>query len=194
MSNELIPFGKYKGRQVEEILDDRPYVEWLIAQAWFRERHASLYTIVINNGQEPVDTPEHNQMQVRFLSLEFADRFFKAAWPDFTLSKRDAECMTIEGVEKVIFEQSGIDAVLKIKVLNRSDLRDFYHLEFGIEIKPTISDDFPSVLRQIKRHDPALKGFALYVGTYTGVGATEDQFRQFFESQGVRVVFQRELS
>lgn len=193
MSEEMIPFGKYKGKSVEAILDDRSYVEWLLAQSWFKERHANLYTIVINNGQEPVDTPEHNQMQVRFLSDSFALNFFQAAWPDFKITGRWAEEMEV-GEIKVLYENNGVDVTLKIKITNKADARDYYHLPFGVEIKPTISDDFPSVLRQIRRYQRDFQSFAVYVRSYTGVGATEEQFRQFFESQDIRVVFERELT
>lgn len=58
MPNEMIPFGKHKGKPVEAILDDRKYMDWLLAQSWFKENHLNLYTVVINNGQEPMKTKE----------------------------------------------------------------------------------------------------------------------------------------
>ena len=33
----VIPFGKYKGRPVEALAQDREYSDWLTGQAWFRE-------------------------------------------------------------------------------------------------------------------------------------------------------------
>ena len=66
-----------------------------------------------------------------------------------------------------------------------------------IEIKPSVSDDFPSVLRQMKRNmrtrdygDPQLYYFLL-VGEYIGQGATEQQFIDFFANEGVIVVFDK---
>ena len=39
MTNTIIPFGKYKGRPVEEVVVDDPgYLEWLSDQDWFRAK------------------------------------------------------------------------------------------------------------------------------------------------------------
>jgi len=56
---KLVPFGKYKEQALEVVAQDKGYVEWLTAQPWFREKFASLYTVIINNFQEPSETPEH---------------------------------------------------------------------------------------------------------------------------------------
>ncbi len=36
-NNKIVPFGKYKGKSVEALLDDRPYLDWLLSQSWFFE-------------------------------------------------------------------------------------------------------------------------------------------------------------
>ena len=64
----------------------------------------------------------------------------------------------------------------------------------GIELKPTLGDDYPAVIRQIK----ASKFFGggipvLVIGTYTGVGATLDQVRRMFEASGIRVLMVSEI-
>jgi hypothetical protein len=64
---QIVPFGKYKGQPIEALANDRGYLDWLTAQAWFRERYAGMYTLIVNNFREPAETPEHNQMQARFL-------------------------------------------------------------------------------------------------------------------------------
>ncbi len=66
----------------------------------------------------------------------------------------------------------------------------FSTTRFRIEIKPTISDDYPSVLRQMR----ASKSNVLLVGEYTGIGATEDQFIRTFEASGITVVFERQIN
>ena len=66
---------------------------------------------------------------------------------------------------------------------------------FVIEIKPTISDDFPAVLRQMKISMPTNR-FAnniLFIGRYTGVGASESEFIEYFGTQGYRVIFDKEI-
>jgi hypothetical protein len=62
-----MPIGKYRGQPVEVLANDRSYCEWLTAQSWFRDQHPNLYAIIINNFAQPNETPEHNQMQVKFL-------------------------------------------------------------------------------------------------------------------------------
>lgn len=64
---DIVPFGKYKGEPVERLVADTDYCEWLGSQAWFRERYARIYQLVVNYGAEPQDSPEHNEMQARFL-------------------------------------------------------------------------------------------------------------------------------
>jgi uncharacterized protein (DUF3820 family) len=55
----VMPFGKYKGRLVEEILVDDPnYVDWLSAQDWFRAEFPALYEVFINFDADERDIPE----------------------------------------------------------------------------------------------------------------------------------------
>ena len=68
---EVVPFGKYKGQPVETLAADSDYCEWLTAQTWFRERYGNVYNTIINYGAEPQDSPEHNEMQARFLNDEW---------------------------------------------------------------------------------------------------------------------------
>lgn len=77
-SKNIVPFGKYKGQPVETLAQDKPYLEWLSSQDWFRERYSGIYTLIVNNFTEPSETPEHNSLQVLFLDDEFCFSFLKA--------------------------------------------------------------------------------------------------------------------
>jgi len=57
------------------------------------------------------------------------------------------------------------------------------------ELKPVVGDDYPAILRQMKRAESDV----LFVGAYTGQGATEEQFVQTMAIAGIRVVFAREV-
>jgi len=49
----VMPFGKYKGRLLEEILvDDPSYLDWLVAQDWFRTEFPALHAAIINFDAE----------------------------------------------------------------------------------------------------------------------------------------------
>lgn len=180
MSTEMVPFGKHKGKPVDALLDDRPYLDWLLAQPWFKEKFGNVYNIVINNGTEPTETPEHNAMQIRFMAEEFRLKFTHAIG-----------LVSVKNTTELAFEVDGIDA-------------QFWTTGsrfICVEVKPTIGDDYPATLRQIKRYKE-IRGatkeyfradFCLLLRTYTGIGATESQFREFFKSQGITVVFEHEV-
>lgn len=55
----------------------------------------------------------------------------------------------------------------------------------NIEIKPTVGDDYPSVLRQM-RHS---KSNVLFLEQYTGTGATREQFIRMFKTANIAIVF-----
>jgi uncharacterized protein (DUF3820 family) len=78
----IVPFGKYRGQPLEALVADQDYVQWLMAQDWFRTRFANLYQVVINHGSELAETPEHNALQVLFLEDAFCLAFTRAAVPD----------------------------------------------------------------------------------------------------------------
>lgn len=69
------PFGRYKGKPIEAAAEDKEYLTWLLSQSWFPEKYPDLHTIIINNFQEPVDTPEHNRLQGLFLDKNFTHNF-----------------------------------------------------------------------------------------------------------------------
>jgi hypothetical protein len=72
----IVPFGKYKGRDILEVLETDPsYLQWLTGQEWFRDRYVYLHQTIINRGSEPEDTPEHNALQVLFLDHAFCLKF-----------------------------------------------------------------------------------------------------------------------
>lgn len=66
-NNQIIPFGKYKGKPISILQNDKEYLEWVMSQGWFIEKFQSLHTIIINNFETQNKTPEHNQFQEMFL-------------------------------------------------------------------------------------------------------------------------------
>lgn len=76
MSTE-VPFGKYRGRPVEEMLADDGYMTWLQAQPWFRERFAHLKTAKDEDALSR--TPVHNRLQTLFLDEAYQQAFVRTA-------------------------------------------------------------------------------------------------------------------
>jgi len=239
MTNEIIPFGKYKGKPVFALAEDKSYTEWLLSQPWFKEKHFNIYNIVINNFRQIDDTPEHNALQIKFLNQSYALKL--AYYLDsnlFNLTSKDlndalkkcfnSQTMYVDVIkeklpsfdrEKLlyistpIFEQGydvsytvkyGLQLYLdhKTSFNNYSEIFEcnkYNYLQILIEIKPTIGDDFPSILRQIKASMPVSYDYdhikrCLLLGEYTGIGATKEQFVKFFNSQKYIIIFESDIN
>lgn len=85
---DIVPFGKYKGRPVVDLISDRSYTDWLAAQPWFREKYGTVYNLIVHTGAEPQDTPEHNALQAQFLDHDEALRIARGVLPG-TVELRD---------------------------------------------------------------------------------------------------------
>lgn len=175
MKSNLVPFGKYRGRPLEEMALDREYCDWLMAQPWFAERYRDVYHVVVNYGGEPQDSPEHNQLQARLLDDEFCISVIRNAYqsdidPEAQLASepenlkemmqeklRSGEAKSLPiTLSRREFEHRGWDCVVALGggISYNADRFYYYygpsHFTFGIECKPSIGEDFPSVLRQVK--------------------------------------------
>jgi hypothetical protein len=277
MSNDIIPFGKYRGKPLEAMASDRQYVEWVLTQPWFRERYKELHTIIINNFQEPSETPEHNAIQVLFLEDSYREAFIRAIpniikrevsefrsslderyrsrqekidelqksltwWMDrLRCNKEDREVSltkssrqsspdddyyekriheieteireklenheakaSAESVSKysysvtiqseAAYEQKAIDAIIQFTITicptdaSIGSMRS-HKKTLTIEIKPNVGDDYPAILRQMLSNGADY----LFLESYTGIGATESQFRKVFQASGKKVVFRHEV-
>jgi len=114
--NKIVPFGKHKGKPVEELIADQGYCEWLMAQPGFRERYPQIYQVIVNYGQEPTETPEHNSLQVLFLDEQYVHRFINHI-RTFRNRKPLHESVKI----KVKFEVNGIDVLLSYEGSSKSN-------------------------------------------------------------------------
>lgn len=175
--NQVIPFGKHKGKTVEEVQTSDPsYINWLTAQDWFREKFVVLHQTIIHSA-EPEETPEHNALQVMFLDDEFCFKFIRAAG-------LSASSQPMKNWRRW-FEWRGIDVMLGLS-------QDSNQWLLMIEIKPTVGDDYPAILRQIGAA-AARSGYTphavLFLERYTGTGATREQFIKIFKASNISVVF-----
>jgi hypothetical protein len=177
MSNEIIPFGKYKGQPVEALMNDRPYLEWLQGQDWFRARYQNINTLIINNFKEPAETPEHNKLQALFLDDNFLHLFvdhLRLRYASFFVYKRQVDSGPWE---EYSFATEDWDELIKSKITfeeNGIDVK--WGARLSIEIKPVLSHDYPAVLRQMKALDCNL----LFIDTFSAEGLTIDQVRKIF--------------
>lgn len=81
LTTDLIPFGKYKGLTLTELLKDRKYCRWLLDQDWFNEKYSQLAHRI--NTYNPLDYFLHtNTMQYYSTSSQE----FVASYPWFKLA------------------------------------------------------------------------------------------------------------
>lgn len=120
--------------------------------------------------------------------------------------------VALETVFSTQFEQHGIDVILYWGIRTRSPIPRCYPTYRGsthfhvhsasmrsedydkannlsIEIKPSISDDYPAVLRQMHANHSKV----LFVGKFNAAGASRDQFLKVFKSSGITVVFRDDV-
>ena len=85
----------------------------------------------------------------------------------------------------------GYDFIVKQEIFDFQYFRGHcpWHLGWNIEIKTSVGDDIPSVLRQMKRQQANV----LLLGNYNGVGMTKEQMVKFFRNENCRVVFLDEI-
>ncbi len=236
----IVPFGKYKGKPVEILLQDQSYVNWFSGNDELKQKYKDIYTVIINNFHpQAIDTPEHNQMQIRFMSeahslklaflisnknlFQYNNKHFIDHAPKFIndlksiakdpsefiqqfkrkngnkllhLTKIDYE--TKEGLDvkyDVSYGYSDIISQPEYLFRKADDLFNKFwkyktFLSIRLELKPSIGDDYPTVLRQMK----ASKANILLIREYTGVGVTYSDFVNFFASQGIKVISEEEVN
>jgi hypothetical protein len=209
MANDLIPFGKYKGQPVEQLQNDPEYTKWLLQQPWFVERYGGIQTLIVNNFKEAADSPDHNAMQARFLNRQFA---FSVAcsgsrwmpFDDWALNELSAfrskmEDCDEDGFYRIEFEVGGWDVVTRTEYSAWGKLpKDhpeaycasrernvFWGGEFRCELKPTIGEDFPSVLRQVKARGG---GGCVLVERFVAESVSFEDVQQMFAMSKVRLI------
>ena len=151
----LVPFGKYKGQPVEVMQMDTGYCDWLSKQDWFREQYGNVYNqVIINNFTEPSETPEHNRLQMRFLDENFVESFVSK-------KLRPAIYAKYFNIENIQFEHYGWDVCIEYSYSKYSDDEADRYNSVCFEIKPCLGDDFPAVLRQMKKNSNLVDSIAL---------------------------------
>lgn len=109
---------------------------------------------------------------------------------DIDLARQNAarveiECRKINIKSTVSFEVRGIDVLIEWGSIGCCSS----NRKASVEIKPTMGDDFPSVMRQMER----LGAGSLVLEEYTGRAVSEPQLRQMFEANGRSLVFVRDI-
>lgn len=271
----IVPFGKYRGKPIEAMLQDPSYCEWFMSQPEMRQKYQNVYQVIINNFGEPSETPESNEMQAKFLSADFRQKFALAinsnfnnfanedgmmsavnfaasdihqlivemdiknsqgelnnSWQWVARGENESGTELYDAVINLIetestapeFETEGTDVAFSItgcgfgyyricqrlagdkwvenntwnrkadyydRHLSKAEKQCIWQSRFSlrIEIKPEVGDDYPAILRQMRRS----KSNVLFTRDYTGIGVDEATFVEYFSTQGIKVIFERDV-
>jgi hypothetical protein len=128
---------------------------------------------------------------------------------------------TYNKVQEVLFEEAGWDAVISIiggknvsfvgyssnisdenyyRVSEKLDRRIFWSFylqnEMGklyVEVKPSVGDDYPTILRQIDKYSSPYGRRVLLIGEFDARGATLEQVKKIFATKRIKIVMLSEL-
>lgn len=203
LDNKVVQFGKFRGKTYFEIKTEEPrYCQWLLDQPNFKTSHPDLVKYLkeeIEKEDRASCTPEHNEIQARFITdRAFVHEFFlllKAHYEEGSMPWVESESVEIE------FDL--IEAEYRMKIGHNSYVSVDVHIPLSlsstrtksvlVEIKPTVGDDYPKVLREmknwVKAWDPN-KIHVLYVRQYAGSVRLED-IKAIFKRSGIVLILER---
>ena len=143
----IVPFGKYKGQPITELLNDTKYVEWCKKQEWF-QKFPIVYNICVNQtittNNPNAKTPEHNKIQNMFLEKENIEKIVRFIFKD----KKNIDC---HGASSEFEAEFNWDIIIYHLSYYENDDDDGCDLPYiYIEIKPLVGDDYPCILRKMK--------------------------------------------
>lgn len=169
----IVPFGKYKGQSITNLLNDTKYLEWCKQQEWF-QKFPIVYNICVNQtmitNNQNSKTPEHNKLQNLFLDNLNVEKILRKVYNNFKYKKNvnygDARC-EFEGMFNwdIIIEGLYYNKSLCIcnwaekdegsscdcdKGYENNDDSEYELSNVYIEVKPLLGDDYPCVLRKMK--------------------------------------------
>lgn len=223
---KLVPFGKYRGQPIEVLENDPSYVDWLLQQDWAQKRYPQFVQVIVNNFGGQQESPEHNQMQARFLEQEWRKKFaasvkpelfrpidlqefVRSFWVSVTRGGIITEAVSFRPMPELIpmisfdempkfeYGKTSIDVCISFSAIGKdSTPKCDYFLGLiessrliSVEIKPIIDETYPATLRQIKANGAK----NLLYREFTANSVTENTFRLYFESQGIRVRSEAEI-
>lgn len=198
MNAEVVPFGKYKGQPVAALAADEDYCEWLTAQPWFKQKYGNVYNILIQGGAEPQDSPEHNEMQARFLDDNWCLCLSFLLWPGREAAPHAISARSFEAKGWDVVFDADLTVMLR-EAGSRNPSSDTAEMigRARVELKPDLGDDYPAVLRQVKGypHDPSYFGRRCVVARrHAFAHVTWEQVGRIFASSEIALLAEDELA
>lgn len=213
MIKPVFNFGKHAGKTVEQVMvEDGQYLDWIVGQAWFSEKFPDLHGIV-SGGNTTADnpTPDHNRLQALFLEDWYCLAFAAALGhydKEILFSPEDYQSCAINVQEQLYEPPSYEEAIRQLKLKTEVefepvDVSLYWTIvnwikpiggRYSVEIKPSIGDDYPVVLRKMKANMGRFTGQpVLFVDQFSAVGVTKEQMVKMFNFSGIAVVWKENV-
>lgn len=208
----IVPFGKYKGQPITELLNDTKYVEWCKQQEWF-QKFPIVYNICVNQtittNNPDSKTPEHNKIQNMFLEKKNVEKIVRFIFNEegfrynidcqYARSEFEGEFnwdIIINGLSynkiqcNCNWDEMKEGDCCECKYENDYDY-DLPHIY--IEIKPLVGDDYPCILRKMKLQQGLtqddLQRMRQKILDEIGYGPTKNLIGQFTEAEQIKLKY-----
>jgi hypothetical protein len=201
---DVAPFGKYKGKHINEFIRDTAYINWLIQQTSLPMRYPEFYEILSKYIKHSLYPPERNAVQAKFVSKELCQilfhHLFSESYAKNTQHRKKRTDLTYKGVVVVVsrfFEYDGWDVVIEGTSAQywESDTEDKDDVikqglkgSIFILIAHELGNDYPFIMQKFarKRGENALK--MLIINEYTGTGASFEAVREMFAKSNISII------
>jgi hypothetical protein len=159
----------------------------LSQQPWLKEKFSGLFAYIASKFDLDEDTPIHNAMQLKWCDKGYLARLLYGVW---ACSEVPPNLNEFDGsdIVRVVPEHLGWDIYFEWK--DGRGVSENY-----VELKPTLGDNYPGVLRTMnakktKRSNDA--SYYLIVGEITSSVASEEQLYEFFAANDIQFILEEE--
>jgi hypothetical protein len=167
------PYGAWPEMDQQHLANARKALEeWTSTRTEHLDQQRAEQAHRVEQFQAAITELEQQQAEVNRLRTR-ADYWFECD-TDFEVEGADVVLTAVLYPEKPNLEKWRTGFPIPVKADTPFYLER--ELTYRIECKPSLGDDYPAVLRQMR----AAKTDSLVIGTYTGTGATLDQVREVF--------------
>jgi hypothetical protein len=213
----LVPFGKYKGQPITELLADTQTLNYY-KDSGILQKYPIVYNICVNQTittpNQNSKTPQHNILQNLFLENKNVEKLWNIIINKYCKSNRHKPLKL--NSYKIEFEgRFNWDCIFVFD--NDTQCLNGRHCcssEFDIsalfvfsEIKPLLGDDYPCVLRKMKNQIELTKnaykketGFGIFylkylliIKEYNSINTSKDELIKIFTQSGIKIVFTNEI-
>ena len=218
----LVPFGKYKGKPITELLADTRRVNYY-KDTGILQKYPSVYNICVNQtittNNQSSKTPEHNKLQILFsdnkintIKLIRRILFNKTdSIPNKLCFDFSVKCEGIFNWDIIVEDISIYKCMCQDTCTDCVGYNYKYYNDICIEIKPLLGEDYPAVKRKMDIQISLTKNeyydedakigerykykptYVLLIKEFNANSATKEQLIKYFASSNITVVFIDEL-